>query len=105
MWNYKRRFRGSWRKKKTNKGREEEKEWISGRNCITKFLEGKTRSQIIKEFEEEYGIIISNNMLTIFFKDAIKNGKITKTKYESIVSKNIGKISEVEKQQDTEETR
>ena len=44
-------------------------------------------------------------MLTIFFKDAIKNGKITKTKYESIVSKNIGKISEVEKQQDTEETR
>ena len=73
--------------------------------ALQKFLEGKTRSQIIKEFEEEYGIIISNNMLTIFFKEAIKNGKITKTKYESIVSKNIGKISEVEKQQDTEETR
>lgn len=105
MWNYKRRFRGSWRKKKQIKEEKKKRNEYLEEIALQKFLEGKTRSQIIKEFEEEYGIIISNNMLTIFFKEAIKNGKITKTKYESIVSKNIGKISEVEKQQDTEETR
>ena len=36
--------------------------------ALLKFLDGIRRSQIIKEFEEEYGIIISNNMLTIFLK-------------------------------------